>query len=181
VEKVEWPSRGFTESRHTLLDIPVIIGNKKIVFSPGEHNVIQKAIIEEFFPRFGQGAEIFYVGDTADKYLYLEEQKLKDLHCFEISHDKLPDVIAFSKGKNWLFIIEAVDSANPIDPMRKRTLEALTEKCTAEVIFVTAFLNRASFKKFSSEIAWETEVLIVENPDHMIHFNGVKFLGPHSH
>ena len=145
-----------------MLDIPVIIGNKKIVFSPGEHNVIQKAIIEEFFPRFGQGAEIFYVGDTADKYLYLEEQKLKDLHCFEISHDKLPDVIAFSKGKNWLFIIEAVDSANPIDPMRKRTLEALTEKCTAEVIFVTAFLNRASFKKFSSEIAWETEVWIVE-------------------
>ncbi|MHB8998334.1 MAG: BsuBI/PstI family type II restriction endonuclease [Thermoanaerobaculia bacterium] len=27
-------------------------------------------------------------------------------------------------------------------------------------------------------MAWETEVWIAENPDHMIHFNGEKFLGP---
>ena len=29
------------------------------------------------------------------------------------------------------------------------------------------------------EIAWETEVWIAENPDHMVHFNGHKFLGAH--
>jgi hypothetical protein len=29
-----------------------------------------------------------------------------------------------------------------------------------------------------SALAWETEVWIVEHPDHMIHFNGDKFLGP---
>ena len=28
-------------------------------------------------------------------------------------------------------------------------------------------------------IAWETEVWIAENPDHMIHFDGKKFLGPY--
>ena len=28
------------------------------------------------------------------------------------------------------------------------------------------------------KIAWETEVWIAEIPDHLIHFNGDKFLGP---
>ena len=29
------------------------------------------------------------------------------------------------------------------------------------------------------EIAWETEVWIADNPDHMVHFNGDKFIGPY--
>ncbi|HFU74876.1 MAG TPA: hypothetical protein ENK66_01385 [Arcobacter sp.] len=30
-----------------------------------------------------------------------------------------------------------------------------------------------------SDIAWETEVWISQEPDHMIHFNGDKFMGPY--
>ena len=29
-------------------------------------------------------------------------------------------------------------------------------------------------------IAWETEAWIAQNPDHLIHFNGDRFLGPRS-
>jgi type II restriction enzyme len=29
-----------------------------------------------------------------------------------------------------------------------------------------------------NNVAWETEVWIAENPDHMIHYNGEKFFGP---
>ncbi|MBT3286230.1 MAG: restriction endonuclease, partial [Victivallales bacterium] len=46
-------------------------------------------------------------------------------------------------------------------------------------VYVTAFLDRATFRKFAPEIAWETEVWIAEAPDHMVHFNGDKFLGPY--
>jgi len=28
-----------------------------------------------------------------------------------------------------------------------------------------------------TDIAWETEVWIADNPDHLVHFNGDKFLG----
>ena len=35
-----------------------------------------------------------------------------------------------------------------------------------------------TFKKFSESLAWETEVWIADMPDHMIHLNGDKFLGP---
>jgi adenine-specific DNA-methyltransferase len=45
---------------------------------------------------------------------------------------------------------------------------------------VTAFPDRVTFRKFAKDIAWETEVWIADNPDHMIHFNGDKFLGPYT-
>jgi type II restriction enzyme len=167
------------DQRRKLAMIPVSIGGKEIVFSPGVHNQIQKAVVEEFLPRFGHGASVLYVGDTEDKFLYLDHAALKKIGFFEIGHEKLPDVLAYSQAKNWLFVIEVVHSANPIDVLRKRTLEQLTQECAADIVYVTAFLDRDSFKKFSADIAWETEVWIAEDPTHMIHFNGDKFLGPH--
>lgn len=153
--------------------------NENIEFSAGVHNDLQKAIIEDFLPRYGFGAEVLYVGDTSDKYLYLEKDKLEQLNFFEISHEELPDIIAYSKKKNWLYLIEAVHSSGPISEIRLLQLQKLTEKCTAEIVFVTAFLTRPKFRQFMTEIAWETEVWIAENPDHLIHFNGDKFLGPY--
>jgi type II restriction enzyme len=159
--------------------VPVTIGGQELLFGPGEHNQLQKAIIEGFLPRFGHSAQILYVGDTEDKLLFIENEQLHNLGFFELSHDKLPDVLAYSKEKNWLFLIEAVHSANPVGELRKRTLEELTKTCTAEIVYVSAFLSRVAFRKFVTDIAWETEVWIAEAPDHLIHFNGDKFLGPH--
>lgn len=151
----------------------------KLEFSAGEHNDLQKAIIEDFLPRYGYDAEVLYVGDTADKYLHLEEKHLEALNFFEISHEELPDVIAYSKSKNWLYLIEAVHSSGPISEIRLLQLQKLTEKCSAEIVYVTAFLTRPKFRQFMVDIAWETEVWIADNPDHLVHFNGDKFLGPY--
>lgn len=151
----------------------------KLSFSAGEHNDLQKAIIEEFLPRYGFGADVLYVGDTSDKYLFLEKDKLAKLNFFEISHEELPDVIAYSENKNWLYLIEAVHSSGPISEIRLLHLQKLTKNCTADIVFVTAFLNRQKFRQFMTEIAWETEVWIADNPDHLVHFNGDKFLGPY--
>ncbi len=151
----------------------------QLTFSAGEHNDLQKAIIEEFLPRYGFQAEVLYVGDTADKYLYLEKEKLEKLNFFEISHDELPDVIAYSKKKNWIYLIEAVHSSGPISEIRLLQLQNLTRNCKADIVYVTAFLTRTKFRQFIADIAWETEVWIADNPDHLVHFNGDKFLGPY--
>ncbi len=151
----------------------------QLTFSAGEHNDLQKAIIEEFLPRYGFEAEVLYVGDTADKYLYLEKEKLEELNFFEISHEELPDVIAYSKKKNWLYLIEAVHSSGPISEIRLLQLQKLTKECKADIVYVTAFLTRPKFRQFMVDIAWETEVWIADNPDHLVHFNGDKFLGPY--
>ena len=160
--------------------IPVILpSGKKLEFSLGGHNDLQKAIIEDFLPRYGYEAEVLYVGDTSNKYLHLDAEKLKEFRFFEISHEELPDVIAYSKEKNWLYLIEAVYSSGPINELRLLQLKKLTKDCTADIVYVTAFLDRKKFRQFTSEIAWETEVWIADNPDHMVHFNGDKFLGPY--
>lgn len=151
----------------------------QLIFSAGEHNDLQKAIIEDFLPRYGFGAEVLYVGDTSDKYLYLEKEKLEKLNFFEISHEELPDVIAYSQKKNWLYLIEAVHSSGPISEIRLLQLQKLTKDCKVDIVYVTAFLTRSKFRQFIADIAWETEVWIADNPDHLVHFNGDKFLGPY--
>ena len=150
-----------------------------IEFSPGEHNLLQKAIIEHFLPRFGYGAEVLYIGDTAKKFLVRDAAKLKALKFFELEHGELPDIVAYSEKKNWLFLIEAVHSSGPISPIRLLELKRLAKECTADIVFITAFLNRDIFRKFAPDIAWETEVWIADAPDHMVHFDGDKFLGPY--
>ncbi|MEO8890919.1 MAG: BsuBI/PstI family type II restriction endonuclease [Coleofasciculaceae cyanobacterium] len=149
-------------------------------FSPGKHNELQKAVIEEFLPRYGYGAEVLYIGDAANRFLHLEKARLKALQFFELSYGELPDIVAYSKQRNWLYLIEAVHSSGSISSVRLVELKKLTEQCTADIIFVTAFLDRKTFRQFAPEIAWETEVWIAEAPDHVIHFDGEKFLGSYS-
>ncbi len=165
--------------KRDLEKIPVTLpdGNK-LKLSLGSHNDLQKAIIEDFLPRFGGGSTVLYVGDTSDKFLHHERDELKRLGVFELSHQELPDVVAYSSNHNWLYLIEAVYSSGPMSETRVLELKRALKDCIGELIFVTAFLTRESFRKWQVEIAWETEVWIAETPDHLIHFNGHKFLGP---
>ena len=119
---------------------------------------------------------MYYVGDTTDKYLVREDDSLKAINFFPLEHDALPDVVAYSKAKNLLFLIEAYNTSGPMDNSRVLKLKALLKDCSAHVVFITAFLNSKEFLKQFSKIAWETEVWIADNPKHMIHLNGCKFL-----
>ncbi len=58
-------------------------------------------------------------------------------------------------------------------------LRQFLENATAGRVYVTAFHGRRDFKKWAAEISRETEVWIAENPDHLIHLNGDRFMGPH--
>ncbi len=156
----------------SMLKISVTLPDGVMVeLSQGQHNDLQKQIIEEFFPRYGQHCTVLYLGDTANKFLHIDRKTLDSLRFFELQHDELPDIIAYNPHKNWLYLIEAVHSSGPISEIRRLELRNLTKDCTAEIIYVTAFLNRAEFRKWSADIAWETEVWIADNPDHLIHFN----------
>lgn len=158
--------------------LPVRINNQDFTFSPGKHNQLQKAIIEEFAPRFAPNSECLYVGDTTQKDLVKDVDKLSSIG-FEITlHDKMPDVVLYREDKNWVYFVEAVTSVGPMNPKRVSEIAAMTENVSSGKIFVTAFLDFATFKKFSEQLAWETEVWIADMPEHMIHLNGDKFLGP---
>lgn len=165
-------------SKKKMLKMPVRINNTDFTFSPGKHNQLQKAIIEEFAPRFAPGSECLYVGDTIQKDMVKNTEKLS-LLGFDITlHDKMPDVVLYCEDKHWIYFVESVTSVGPMDPKRIIEIETMTGNVTAGKIYVTAFPDFATFKKFSEQLAWETEVWIADMPDHMIHLNGDKFLGP---
>lgn len=165
-------------SKRTLKKMPVKINGGNYTFSPGKHNELQKAIIEEFAPRFAPNSECLYVGDTTNKDLYKDEKRLKDLG-FEITlHDKMPDVVLYREEKNWIYFIEAVTSVGPMDGKRIVELKGMTKNVSAGIIFVTAFLDPKTYKSFVDKLAWDTEVWIATMPDHMVHLNGDRFLGP---
>ena len=184
----EEQKNNFLKSHQNLIDLysskkavrkmPVKINGDDFTFSPGKHNQLQKLIIEEFAPRFAENSECLYVGDTIQKDLVKNEEKLRELG-FEITlHDKMPDVVLYSEDKNWIYFIESVTSVGAMEPKRIKEIEEMTENISAGKIYVTAFLDFKTFKKFSETLAWETEVWIADTPDHMIHLNGDKFLGP---
>lgn len=146
--------------------------------SAGKHNEVQAAIIEQFAPRFANGGKLLYLGDTAKKDLFIDFEGLKELSIPIDQHSKLPDVVIYDSERKWLFLIEAVTSHGPVSPKRIVELEDLLKDCKIGKVYVTAFPDMSEFKKHSNNIAWETEVWLMEVPDHMIHFNGDRFMGP---
>ena len=159
--------------------IPVKVpGGRELQLSPGKHNEVQRAIVEEFAPRFAPGAHLLYLGDTAKKDLFVDEVRLGELGISITDHDKLPDVVVYDASRNWLFLIEAVTSHGPVSPSRMVDFENMLTDCPAGAVYVSAFPDLAEFRKHMRNIAWETEVWLCDAPDHMIHFDGERFLGP---
>ena len=190
-QKDGWDSglRDFTSRQGTLLEIyqkrrqmreiPVRTSSgEEFRLSPGPHNELQAKVVMEFAPKFAPGALLLYLGDTENKDLHLDNENLDRLGISITEHDKLPDVVFYYEDRNWLFLVEAVTSHGPVSPKRVEELEVTLEGCTAERVYVTAFLDFQEFKRHLEDIAWETEVWVAEIADHMIHFNGDKFLGP---
>ena len=160
--------------------IPVEIApGKEITFSPGEHSELIRAIIEDFAPRFAPGSVLVYAGDTGDKWGYFDAALLAELGVDVDSHGKMPDVVLYFTERNWLLLVESVTSHGPVDGKRHAELARRFAGARIGLVYVTAFPNRAIMSRYLGNIAWETEVWVADAPSHLIHFNGVRFLGPY--
>jgi hypothetical protein len=168
------------ERERQLARIPVTLpSGKTVCLSPGGQNPLIKVVIEEFCPRFASGGIVIYIGDAENKFLYLDDEYLKRLGVTVPPPAKMPDIIVHDIKRNWLLLIEAVMSAGPVDGKRRKELKELFAGCKIGLVFVTAFPSRDIMRKFLGQISWETEVWVAENPEHLIHFNGERFLGPY--
>lgn len=160
--------------------IPIQIENgKEILISVGDHSKLIKDIIEQFAPRFVPDAKLIYVGDTQDKWGYFDETLLNSLGVAVDNHGKMPDVVIYYPAKHWLLLIESVTSHGPMDNKRHDELSRLFATSKVGLVFVSAFPNKKTMNKYLDVVSWETEVWIADAPTHMIHFNGVRFLGPY--
>ena len=65
-----------------------------------------------------------------------------------------------------------VSSDDLVDAMRRDSAPFPQVEVTPATLLDRVDLGRL-------EIAWETEVWVADAPDHLIHFNGERFLGPY--
>ena len=165
-------------SKKRVEKLPVVVDGIPLSLSRGGHNKLQKAVIEEFAPRFAPHSRCLYLGDTADRDLVKDESRLHALGFTITDHDKMPDIVFHREDRNWLYFVECVTSGGPMSPQRLLELSAMTGGTEAGKIYVTAFPDFATYRKFADKLAWETEVWIADMPDHMVHLNGDRFLGP---
>ncbi len=144
------------------------------------HSQLQSAITQDFVSNFAPGINLLYLEDGAKQTLVFEKEIFATLGVPLADFRGLPDTILFDQQRNWLFMIQAVTLGAPrvISSGRCLALEESFVNCTAGRIYVNAFLDFATYKRFAAEVGWGTEVWIAEAPAHMIHYNGDKFVGP---
>lgn len=156
----------------------ILADNKELKFSLGKHNKVPIAIIEEFAPRFAPGSKLLYMRDTANKELYTDIKSLKTLGIPIEETNKLPVVILYDLQRQWLFLFEVGTSHGPVTPERMKELENMLKECKTGKVYVSVFSDFKEFNKYAEDIAWDTEVWLMDFPEHMIHFNGDNIKGP---
>lgn len=151
----------------------------QVALSPGKHNNLIKAIIEEMAPRFLPGATLVYIGDTGEKWGFFDNELAAQIGLSVEEHGKMPDVVLWLSDKKWLVLVESVTSHGPVDSKRRIELSELFASATGDKVYISAFPDKRTFARFAPDVAWETETWVADNPTHMVHFNGDKFLGPY--
>lgn len=160
--------------------IPVTLpGGALVSLSPGGQNILLKQMIEEFCGIFTPGGQVLYVGDADEKWMIFERESFVRLGIVVDAHGKMPDLVVHMPDRNWLVLLEAASSHGPVDAKRHGELRTLFSGSSAGLVFVSCFPSREEMRKYLNQIAWETEVWCADNPSHIIHFNGERFLGPY--
>lgn len=168
------------EAARDLERIPITLPDgAPLTLSPGGQNVLIKQMIEDFCAYYAHGGTVLYVGDADDKWSIFNQALLDELGVTVDEHGKMPDLVVYLPQNNWLLLMEATSSHGPVDAKRHTELSSLFANSTAGLVFVSCFPDRATMRKYLTRIAWETEVWCADNPTHLIHFNGERFLGPY--
>lgn len=144
------------------------------------HNKLQVEILKSLVPLISKGnPELLYIGDAADRDLWQKDNRLKELGINVLSSSgNLPDIIMYDNASKRVIFIEAYHSTGPFTLDRVNKIKSLCE-CEAgtQVAFVTAFDSTAKMLKNYKTIAWDTEIWCEDEPTHLLHKNGDKFIG----
>lgn len=168
------------DAARRLARIPVAMPDgQPVTLSPGGQNVLLKRMIEDFCSYFTPGGQVLYVGDADEKWKVFDGDALAAVGVVIAEHGKMPDLVVYFPSRNWLVLMEAADSHGPVDAKRRGELAALFAGSTASLVYVSCFPSRAVMRKYLAQIAWGTDVWCADNPTHLIHFDGERFLGPY--
>ena len=165
------------KKHHKTKEVVVQINDKQtFTLSPGEHNLLEKSVVEIFVHAFLSKPQIVYLGDTAPRRGYQNRTLMRKLNLPIDTATSLPDVILFSEPEQNLVIVEVVTSSGPVNSIRLKQLQKLTlepNKLGNRTSYITAFPSRAIFRRFVEEIAWGSSVWIENEPNNIVHFESL--------
>lgn len=158
-------------------DIPVKVSDEQAFsLGPGEHNLLEKSIVEIFSRAFLIEPQVVYLGNTSPRKGFQNRNLMRKLNLPIDTAASLPDVILLSESESHLVIIEAVTSGGPINSIRLEQLQKFTKgprDLGIKITYVSAFPSRAVFRKFVEDIAWGSSVWIENEPNNIVHFERI--------
>ncbi len=146
---------------------------KYFVLSGGDHNGLERAIVERLGPNFLANPSVVFLGDSARKTGYQERSVMRELNLPIKVTANLPDVILVSHSTRELVVAEAVVSTGIINDSRLTQLVELTSASARlgfTIQFLTALPSRGLLRRFVDQIAWGTAVWIASEPNNLILF-----------
>lgn len=152
-----------------------------VMLSSGGQNVLIKQMVEEFCPRYAPGGQVLYIDDTDHTFRTKQEALMASVGIVMPERGKAPDLIVWMEDKQWLFLMEACSTHGPIDVIRKRELLELFAPQKSKIVFVSCFPDRSVMRQYLVDLAWETEAWCASDPDHLIHLDGERFVGPYEY
>jgi hypothetical protein len=132
------------------------------------------SIVADFSPRHTARPRVLLPGRKLDR------ESLSALGIPQRASVALPDVVIHDLERDWLFLMDAVRGKHPIDEIRREQLSAHFSGTGKHLVLFSVFSDGGTYARCAESIAWETNVWIADTPDHMIHYNGERFLGPYS-
>lgn len=144
--------------------------------SPGKHNLLEKAVVEIFANVFLDESQVVYIGDAALRKGYQNRTLMRRLNLPIDTTTSLPDVILFSEPESKLVIVEVVMNSGPVTPLRLEQLKRFAKgsrKLGHNIIYVSAFPSRATFRRLVEDIAWGSSVWIENEPNNVVHFERI--------
>lgn len=158
-------------------NIPVKIEDEQSFFlSPGDHSLLEKAVVEVFGQAFLHDPQVVYLGDANPKKSFQNRSIMRKLNLPINVALSLPDVILFSEAESHLIIVEAVTSSGPVNSIRLEQMQKFTKgprKLGFKISYVTVFPSRAVFRRFIEDIAWGSSVWIENEPNNIVHFERI--------
>jgi hypothetical protein len=137
---------------------------------------LHTAVLEKFIPQFAPQAKVLFLRGNDDHPLIFVSGSLQRLGVPVEKIGKLPDVILYLPKRRLLILLEL---NTPITPKRRNQVERLLADCSTKREYVSVLSGWQAFSRTGNDFAWDAHVWLAETPEHMLHYNGEKFLGPH--
>lgn len=140
---------------------------------------VMSAVLSEFCARFTPRGRVLWVDEVGEEVAYKLADVWASLGLPSSPRADLPNIVIYDEGRHWLILIDVARIRGQMNSKRYAMLKQKFRRCGLSLVFVNAFNDRCELVDLLFDLPWQSAAWFAEEPDHLIHFNGSRFLGPY--